>query len=137
MQSRPLVEEVLVRGPLARHLGIEGRLIEEDHVRLALPFAAHNVTVGTVVHGGAIAALVDTAAAAACWATPDLPDPPKGSTIGFSINYLTAAVESELIADARIVRRGGSVVVCDVWVTDERETAVARATVTYSMPRKR
>lgn len=137
MQARALVEEVFVRSPLARHLGIEERLIEIDHVRLALPFAGHNVTVGTMVHGGAIAALIDTAAAACCWATDDLPDPPRGSTVGFSVNYLAAAEQCELVADARIVRRGGSIVICDVWVTDESETAIARATVTYMMPRTR
>src|SRR5205807_9774718 len=57
-----VMREFVAKSPLARHLGIELAAIERDRARLRLPFAGAIVTVGDVVHGGAISALVDTAA---------------------------------------------------------------------------
>ena len=119
--------------PYGKHLGLECTTLETDHAVFRLPFREHNVTVGDMVHGGAIASLVDTAATAACWSTPGLPENPRGSTIGFSINYLNAARSADLTADATVIRRGGSVCVADVWVRNAQGEAVARATVTYKL----
>ena len=50
---------------LAQRLGISLTTLEAERVVLAMPFRPDNVTVGSVVHGGAIATLVDIAGAAA------------------------------------------------------------------------
>ena len=41
---------------------MELRSIEDDNAVLVLPFAEEVVTIGNVVHGGAVSALIDTAA---------------------------------------------------------------------------
>jgi uncharacterized protein (TIGR00369 family) len=123
--------------PLGKHLGWTCREMREDLAVFDMPFAPHNVTVGTMVHGGAIAALVDAAATAASWASLDIEPTARGSTLGFSINYLEPAVETALRATARVVRRGRSVVVVGVEVHDEGDELVALATVTYKMSRPR
>jgi len=49
------------------HLGIRLEEMEPGYARLLLPFSGALPTMGEVVHGGAISALVDTAAATAAW----------------------------------------------------------------------
>jgi uncharacterized protein (TIGR00369 family) len=119
--------------PLARHLGIELVEIEADRARLRLPFADTVVTVGDVVHGGAICALVDTAATAAAWATDALPESQRGTTVGLTVDFLAAARGTDLLADARVVRRGGQLCFCDVEVADADGRLVAKGLATYKL----
>ena len=123
--------------PLGHHLGWTCREVGENLAVFELPFAPHNVTVGTMVHGGAIAALADTAATAAAWASLDLEATLRGSTLGFTINYLEPAIETTLIATAKVVRRGRSVVVVGVDVHDPGKRLIAQASVTYKFTRPR
>lgn len=122
--------------PYGQVLGLKVAKIEQDRAVFELPFDERLVTVGDIVHGGAIASLIDACATAAVWATPDLPENPRGLTIGFSLNYLDAARGQKLTADASVIRRGGSVCVATVTVTDEADRPVAHATVTYKLSGK-
>ena len=133
-----LIEAGIVAGPFAALVGLRSEAIEADRVRLRLPFRPDVTTVGKMVHGGAIASLVDVAATAAAWAHPDASVEARGSTVGFSLNFLAPALGCDLIADARIVQRGRSLCVCEVSVEREDGTVVAKSLVTYrlSTPRK-
>ena len=53
--------------PFAQELGIELVAIGDDRAELRLPWAPRLATMGEVVHGGAIATLLDTAGMAAAW----------------------------------------------------------------------
>ncbi len=92
---------------------------------------------GDLVHGGAIAALVDTAATAVAWSSVEDAAGHRGTTVGFSLNFLEGAHAQDIVARARIVRRGGSITVCEVDVTTPDGTSVARALVTYKLDRPR
>ena len=99
-----------------------------------MPFNDSLPTMGDIVHGGAISSLIDTAAAAAAWSGADVPESPRASTVGFTVNFLRPARGQGVRADARIVRRGGSgLCVCEVKVTTEDGTDVATALVTYQL----
>jgi uncharacterized protein (TIGR00369 family) len=131
------VEKMIVSGPYADLLGIRSEEILEDCVRLVLPFRPEVTTVGEMVHGGAIASLVDIAATAAAWATPRATLQARGSTIGFSINYLRPGLGCDLYCDARVIQRGRAICMVDVSVANSDAEVVARAMVTYrlSLPR--
>jgi uncharacterized protein (TIGR00369 family) len=119
--------------PLVRHLGMELVDIELDRARLRLPFSQAIVTVGDIVHGGAISALVDTAAMAAAWSTDDVPTDLRGTTVGLTVDFLAAARGTDLEASAGVVRRGGSLCFCDVEVAGSDGRLVAKALVTYKL----
>lgn len=123
------------RSPLGRHLDWHAEHIETDHARLRMPFAEHNVTVGNMVHGGAISALADAAATAACWATDTTDAGSRGATIALNVNFLKAALGVDLIADATVVQRGGSVCVADVTVATAAGEIMAVARATYKLSR--
>ena len=104
-----------------------------DRVVVGLPFRDEVTTVGPLVHGGAIAGLIDIAATAAFWATPEVSDSARGTTINFTVNYLRGAIGSDLEAHASVRRRGGSISVGDVSVRNCDGEEVASAVVTYKL----
>ena len=128
-----IVRQAIAGSPLARLLAIDALALGRDRARIRLPFRSEVTTVGDLVHGGAISALVDVAATAAVWTAADMARNPRGTTIGFSLNFLAPARGQDLVADARIVQRGRTICVCDVQVEDAGGRAVARALVTYKL----
>jgi uncharacterized protein (TIGR00369 family) len=129
----PILRDVVVGSPLGRLLGLELVAGTADHVTIRLPFRADLTTVGDLVHGGAIGALVDVAATAAAWSRAELARGPRGTTIGLTVNFLAGARGRDLVATGVVVQRGQSIVVIDVAVDDGAGTAVARALVTYKL----
>ena len=132
-RARQVIAGFIVGSPYGRLLGVVGEDVEPDRVRVRLPYREDVTTIADMVHGGAIASLVDVAATAACWASPGIDPSARGTTIGFSINYLGAGRGQDLIATAEAIQRGKAIVVCDVTVRSADGTAVARALVTYKL----
>ena len=123
----------VAHSPFCSHLGMRADTIEPDHVRISMPFAAQLVTVGDVVHGGAISALIDTAATMSAWSGLELLENARGTTVSLTVSYVAAARAQDLVADARVVRRGKTICFCEVDVTDGGDTTVAKGLVTYKL----
>jgi uncharacterized protein (TIGR00369 family) len=132
---RQVVEGAIVRSPFGRLLGLELQDLGPGRVRVRMPYGVERTTIGDMVHGGAIAGLVDVAATGAVWSDVDDPRSHRGTTIGFSVSFLAAARSQALVAEARVLRRGSSVAFVEVTVLDEQDEAVARASVTYKLSR--
>jgi uncharacterized protein (TIGR00369 family) len=96
-----------------------------------MPFRPELVTVGDVVHGGAIATLADTAVMAAAWADDAVPEALAGATVSLTVNFVSAARACDLTAEGQVVRRGRSLSFCAVTVTDPGGAVVATAMGTY------
>ena len=62
---REIIEQFIPNSPHAAALGIRVVSLGTDEAVLELPFKPELATIGEVVHGGAIGALIDTAAMAA------------------------------------------------------------------------
>jgi uncharacterized protein (TIGR00369 family) len=99
-----------------------------------MPFTDTLPTLGNVVHGGAISSLIDTAAATAAWSGADVPEKPRASTVGLTVDFLAPARGQRIAADARVVRRAGrGLCFCEVRVSGDDGTHVAQALVTYQL----
>jgi len=131
--NEEIIRQAIITSPLAALLGVETLEVSSDRVRVGLPYRPEVTTVGDLVHGGAIAALVDVAATAAFWTGADLARHPRGTTIGFTVNFLAPARGADLVAEARVVQRGRSICVGEVTVEGADGRAVARALVTYKL----
>lgn len=128
------IREFLATSPYVGHLGIQLREMQPDVAQLVLLFTDALVTVGTVVHGGAIASLIDTAAAVAAWSNAEVPEKPRGVTVSMTVAYLAAASHEDLLAVARTLSRGRSLVYLDVEVNGAVSgVAIARGLVTYKL----
>ncbi|MEM7407212.1 MAG: PaaI family thioesterase [Pseudomonadota bacterium] len=109
--------------------------LEEGYCRVALPFRPELSRGDTLIHGGVIAALIDKAGTAAAWSYTDIGDDARGATVGLTVNYLRGADSCDLMAHARVVRRGGSITVIDVEVMNPADDLVAKGPVTYKLTR--
>ncbi len=119
--------------PFPKLVGLSLDEIEEDRVVMSLPFREEVTTIATVVHGGAIATLIDTTATAAAWATPTPPENLRGTTVALNVSYLAAANAADLRAEARVLRRGRNLSFIDVDVTDGDGKLVAKGAATYKL----
>lgn len=133
LSGADFIRQFLPNSPYVGHLGIELSEMQPGMATLTLPFTAALVTIGTVVHGGAIASLIDTAAMVAAWSDGEMPEKVRGSTVSLTVTYLAPAQQEDLRATARVLRRGRSLVYLDVDVHSASGTAVAKGLVTYKL----
>ncbi len=127
------IERLIVRSPYGRLLGMELVEAAQDRVVVRLPYRNEVTTIGDTVHGGAVAALVDVAATASFWASPQVGTGARGTTIGFSVNFVAAARGKDLVATASVRRRGREISTGEVSVCDAEGREVAVALVTYKL----
>ena len=123
--------EAVINDGFAALLGAELIRSAQDQATIRLPYR-EAFGVGRI-HGGAISALIDIAATAAFWSHPALTEDAWGATVDFTVHFLKLAVGTDLIADAKVRRRGGSVCVGDVSVRNADGEEVAAARVTYRL----
>ena len=97
------VRAFVATSPFARRTGLEVVDLSADRAELRLPFDEGNVTVADVVHGGAIATLLDVAITAAAFCAPQALDAASGGTISLTVNYVRAG-RGDLVAVGRAVR---------------------------------
>jgi uncharacterized protein (TIGR00369 family) len=126
--------EAFAAVPYAKLLGLELGPISIGQVSIHLEIRDELLQNQAVVHGGAIASLIDTAAAFAVITQLELDE--RVSTTDLTIHYLRPASAGRLTATARIVRGGRRLFVLSVDVTDNRQALVATATTSYIKLRK-
>lgn len=119
--------------PFVGYLTIELVALEPDKATLRLPYDRTVTTIGTVVHGGAIATLMDSAGAAAAWSDAAVPANIRGTTVSLTVTYLAAATDEDVLATARVLSRGRNLVYLDIEATTASGKAVARGLATYKI----
>lgn len=136
-EIQPTTREEVMRAfvpnsPLVGRLGIELVAVGDDAAELRLPFDPANATMGDVIHGGAIATLVDTAGMAAAWADGEVPETLGGSTVTLNVDYLAAARGTDLTAEAEVTRRGRRLCFVEVRVSEPDGRPIARGSMVHS-----
>ncbi len=117
-------------------VGLELEEVRLDYARMRLPFRSELNQPAGVVHGGAIATLVDTVVVPAIGSAYD--DFMVMLTLDLQIRFLAAAVGTDLVAEGWITRRGRSVLFCqaEVVAVDTGEV-VAEGWMTYKVSQPR
>jgi acyl-CoA thioesterase len=115
--------------PYARLLGLELGDVSSGDLSMHLDVREEIKQYQGVVHGGAVASLIDTAAAFAVITRLDLHE--HASTTDLTIHYLRPATSGRLTARARIVRGGRRLLVLTVDVTNDQQILIATAVTTY------
>ena len=128
-----IIRQWLRTSPFVGYLSIELVALEPGTATLRLPYDKTMTTIGSVVHGGAIATLIDTAGAAAAWSDAEVPANIRGTTVSLAISYLAAAEDEDIQATARVLSRGRSLVYLDIEATTASGKAVARGLATYKI----
>jgi uncharacterized protein (TIGR00369 family) len=121
------------QAPFSQLLGFRIEAADNGKARVRLPFSEKLLNPGGLevpIHGGAIAALIDTAACTAIWT---LPDTVRSATVSLSLNFTGPGIKSDLIADAKVRRSGRRIASLLVEVHDLSGALVADGLVTYKI----
>lgn len=127
--QRERIERALDSVPFARLLGLHVESVEPGRAIMSLPIRDDHKQNHGVVHGGAIASLIDSAMAFAI--IPILAENEHTTTVDLTIHYLRPLTEGKATAVARVVRAGRRVIAVSAEVTDHKERLAATAVSTY------
>jgi uncharacterized protein (TIGR00369 family) len=113
-------------------LGLEVEETRIDYCRMRMPFKAELLQPGGVVHGGAIASLMDAVLVPAVGSVLGPKD--RYSTVDLHVQFIGAVKDEDVVAEGWVTRRGRTVVFCEseaVGATSGR--LVARSVLTYNV----
>ena len=115
--------------PFAKLLGIELESQEPGVAVLSMKMREDLKRNGGIAHGGAVAALIDSAMAFAIM--PLLAENEHSMTVDLTIHYLRPVSEGSARATARVVRAGKRVITVSAELFDSNEKLAATAISTY------
>lgn len=100
-------------------LGLEVEEIRLGYCRMRLPYNPDFEQPAGVVHGGALASLVDTVVVPAI-GSAYAPGEVDYATVTMNVNYLRGVRQTDVTAEGWVTKRGRSMVFCQVvaWTTD-------------------
>jgi len=113
------------------YLGIEVRERHEDGMTIRVALRPELLNIAGVLHGGVTATMADAAAGMGLISLLGGKQPV--TTTEMKINYLLPVTGAYLEARAKFVRRGKTLAVAQVDLTDDKGRLVAIALVTYMM----
>lgn len=123
----------MIRGKLEECLAMAIDEVGDDRCVLRMPAGGNALNAIARVHGGAISALVDTAATGAAWAYDGYTKSARGTTVSMTVNFMAGAKGDMLFADATVKRRGRSIVFLEVDVRDNTGAVIAQGLVSYKL----
>src|SRR3989440_12118231 len=121
--------EAFASVPYAKFLGLELGNVANGEVSIYLNVRDELKQNQGVVHGGAVASLIDTASAFAVLTQIEIDE--RVTTTDLTIHYLRPLTSGRMTATARIVRGGRRLFVLSVEVRNDRNVLVATAVTTY------
>lgn len=123
------IQKALETVPFARLLGIELEDVAPGTATLGFDIRDDLKQNNGVVHGGAIASLIDTATAFAI--ISQLPPDEKATTADLTISYLRPLRGGRAHANARVIRAGRRLLVVSAELVDDAGKLIATALTTY------
>jgi uncharacterized protein (TIGR00369 family) len=116
-------------------IGIEVEDLRADYARMRLSYRPELNQPNGVVHGGALASLIDTVVVPAIGAGYE--DPQRMLTLSMAVQYLGAIREEDAIAQGWVSRRGRSIVFCEAVVESASGVLAATGSLVYKVSPER
>jgi uncharacterized protein (TIGR00369 family) len=113
-------------------LGLDVEETRIDYCRMRMPFKPELLHPGGIVHGGAIASLMDAVLVPAVGSVLGPND--RFSTVDLHVQYIGAVKDEDVVAEGWVTKRGRSVVFCEseaVGASSGR--LIARSVLTYNV----
>lgn len=130
-RRRQAVADLMPKTPFIQSLGLVIERYEPDHATVRLPFRSDLTNDGTFYHGGVVASVLDTCGALAAWSNHDFDKGARASTVSMSVQYVGACKQSDMVCEARAVKRGKELTFTEITATDADGRIVAHAVQTY------
>lgn len=114
------------------HLGFVVEEVRTDYCRMRMPFRPVLEQPAGVVHGGAIASLLDSVVVPAIGGP--YVDGERFSTVDMHIQYMSALIGEDAVAEGWVTRRGRSVVFCEAEMVGATSgKIIAKSMLTYNV----
>jgi uncharacterized protein (TIGR00369 family) len=123
------IESAVANLHFGKLVGIKLEAVEPGFATMTLEVRDELLQNNRVVHGGAIASLIDSVAAFAV--IPLLSENETATTVDLTISYVRPLVKGVATASAKVLRAGSRVVVISAEVLDETGNLAATALTTY------
>ena len=114
--------------PAHGFLGLHFEEIRADYARARLAFRPELLQYAGVVQGGVVAALIDSSVVGAVLSTHET-WPTKLATLTLNVQFLEAVTDQDVVAEARVRRRGRTVCFLDIEARDATGREVAHGEV--------
>ncbi len=114
-----------------RFVGLSLEEVRTDYARMRLHYRPELNQPAGVIHGGAIATLVDTAVVPAIGSA--YPDRRMLLTVDMHVSFLGSVAGEDAIAEAWVEKRGRSMVFCRVEVRSESGALASTASLVYKV----
>ena len=128
------IERSINEVPFGTLLGIRLDSVAPGVATMTLPIRDDLRQNNRVVHGGAIAALIDSTAAFAV--IPLLKEDETTTTVDLTISYLRPLVDGEAKATAKVLREGSRIINISAEIVDDEGNLAATALMTFIKLRK-
>jgi uncharacterized protein (TIGR00369 family) len=123
------IRAILERIPYAKLLGFKIEDLEMGGATMEMEIREELMRNQGIVHGGAIASLIDSAMA---FATLSLLEPgQRTTTVDLTVNFLRPISSGKATARAKVVRAGRRIIVLSAEVFDDAQKLVATSLSTY------
>ena len=130
-KRRAIMPGMFTQTPFLAWLGIEIERYEPDDVSIRLPFRHELSNDGKTYHGGVIGTLIDTAGALAAWSNHDFDRGVRASTVSMALQYVAASDGSDLVCEARTIRRARELIFTEITAADSTGKVLAHGVQTY------
>jgi uncharacterized protein (TIGR00369 family) len=117
--------------PYHATLGIRFEDVQTDRVRLRIPYADANSNPGRALHGGVYASAIHAAGVLAAETGIDQAAERETRTLDLSVSYLAAAIGEDIVAEARVLRRGKELAYAAIEVRNDAGKALATGLLTH------
>lgn len=122
---------MMTNSPYGAALKVKVELQEADGARIRIPYADEIANPGGALHGGVIASAIDIAGVLAAYDESRESPRLASGTLDLDVVYLAAAIREDVIAEARVLRRGKEISFSQVEVRNEGGKKLAAGLVTH------
>lgn len=113
-------------------VGLQVEEVRHDYCRMRIPFRPELEQPAGVVHGGAIATVLDSVVVPAVGSAYTAEH--RYSTVDMHVQYLSALVQEDGIAEGWVVKRGRTTVFCEAELVGATSgKLIARSVLTYNV----
>lgn len=128
-----MIREMYPQVPFQKLLGVEVLDTADSYSKVQIKFRPDLAGGGNAYHGGVVSSLIDLTGALAAWMGHDTEKKGvKASTVALNVQFLSAALGEDIIAEGRCLKRGKELNFCDIEVnTADSKKLVAKGSIVY------
>lgn len=132
LNNHPVILQYIEWNTFGNTLNMHFHIESPGHVTYRMTVQQAHLATPKAAHGGAVAALIDAALGVAALSAV-CEQQKVVATVSLTVNYLSPALfGKELIAEAKVVRKGNRILFTETEVSDSDGNLVAKASATMN-----